>query len=225
MTVPVLALSLDDRVRLPASVFEHEGFRAWARANGETSGARVAFVCGEVLLEMSPESIETHNKPKAAITARLSDLVETEDLGEVYADGALLSHSGANVSTEPDLTFASWKTLESNQLRLVRKADRTDEFVELEGTPDLVVEIVSDSSVRKDLDLLRAGYARAGIPEYWLVDARRAAISFQILRLAGTAYEEGAPGDAPQASRVFGRTFTLTRSKNRVDRWTYRLLG
>jgi len=37
------------------------------------------------------------------------------------------------------------------------------------GTPDLVVEILSPSTARKDEGIKRDRYARAGVPEYWLV--------------------------------------------------------
>ena len=177
------------------------------------------------MLEMSPESLETHNKPKGAISAALLRLVESEDLGEVYVDGLLLSHVGAGVSTEPDLTFVSWKTLEAGGVRLIPRVARENEFIEIEGAPDIVLEIVSDSSVRKDLELLRAAYARAGIPEYWTVDARGPSIAFQILRLEQGNYVVDAPSDAPQRSVVLDRTFTLTRATNRVGRWRYQLGG
>jgi len=79
------------------------------------------------------------------------------------------------------------------------------------------VEVLSDSSERKDEKLLRVAYARAGVPEYWLVDARGDALRFEILVL-----DTGSYGTAAE-SRAFGRPFTLTRTKNRLGRWSYRL--
>jgi Uma2 family endonuclease len=38
--------------------------------------------------------------------------------------------------------------------------------------PDLVVEVVSPSTVRNDLGRKKATFARFGVPEYWLVDPR-----------------------------------------------------
>jgi Uma2 family endonuclease len=55
------------------------------------------------------------------------------------------------------------------------------DYIEILGSPDLVVEIVSDSSVRKDTTLLRDAYWKAGVREYWLFDARGAEIRFDIL--------------------------------------------
>jgi Uma2 family endonuclease len=52
----------------------------------------------------------------------------------------------------------------------------------------MVLEAVSDSSVRKDLKTLRRAYFRAGIPEYWLIDARKPAVTFDILRRGTRGY-------------------------------------
>jgi len=57
----------------------------------------------------------------------------------------------------------------------------------IRGTPDLVVEILSPSTARKDEGIKRDRYARAGVPEYWLVHP----IDRVILRYAlnDTAYD------------------------------------
>lgn len=213
-----------ERLRVPLSALEHRGFRAWWASSDVPDGVRAAWIGGEVFIEMSPESIDSHNKVKAALTAALQRLVDDEDLGELYADGVLLTHEDAGVSTEPDLAFATFAALESGRLRLCPRAGRDDEWCELEGTPDLVVEVVSDTSVRKDLVQLREAYRRAGVAEYWLVDARGADVCFEILRADGDGYRAAAPWDAPQRSEVLGRTFRLERRRNRVGRWSYRLV-
>ena len=56
------------------------------------------------------------------------------------------------------------------------------------GEPDMVLEVVSDSSVHKDTVVLRQGYWQAGIREYWLVDARREPVYFDILRRTTKGY-------------------------------------
>jgi Uma2 family endonuclease len=53
---------------------------------------------------------------------------------------------------------------------------------------DLVMEVVSgtDEDRRRDLQVKRREYARAGIPEYWVVDPAEQTIT--VLRLAGKRY-------------------------------------
>ncbi|MEW5850312.1 MAG: Uma2 family endonuclease [Myxococcota bacterium] len=224
MVAHALRLNVDG---IPISVrpeaFSLNGFRAWLTSDEFPSGMRATFYDGEVFLEMSPESLESHNKVKGAVSSRLYQIVVDEKLGESYQDGTLLTHTVANLSTEPDFIFATWDAFRSGKLREVSKAGRADEFIELEGTPELVVEVVSDSSVRKDTEVLRAAYAVAGIAEYWLIDARGDALRFEILSLRSGGYAALSAPDGPQHSGVLGRSFHLRRERNVRGRWTYEL--
>ena len=91
------------------------------------------------------------------------------------------------------------------------------------GAPDLVVEVVSASSVKKNLQWLRAAYARAGIAEYWCIDARGDAVLFEILELRGGDYVAASRSTEPQRSLVLDRSFALERSRNRLGRFSYAL--
>jgi Uma2 family endonuclease len=51
-----------------------------------------------------------------------------------------------------------------------------------EGHPDLVVEVMSPSSVRFDRIKKLGGYASIGVPEYWLIDPERQTLERLILR-------------------------------------------
>jgi Uma2 family endonuclease len=212
-----------DIVSVPREAFEHAGFRRWITSDGFPERVRATFAERELLLDMSPESIDAHNQVKTAVTVTLGQIVRDEDLGQLYADGALVTNEAAGLSTEPDAMFASWQTLETGRLRLLPRSDQDPDGLELVGTLDLVVEVVSPSSVRKDTVVLRSAYARAGISEYWLIDARAEPLRFEILVLDsdGTYAPSAAPG-LPQASRLFARSFVLDRRRNRLGRWTYR---
>jgi Uma2 family endonuclease len=210
-----------DRLAVPGSVFRLDDFRAWAKSSDFPAGIRATYVDSEVLIEMSPESTESHSKVKVELTASVERFVRTHDLGEVYPDRTLLSNESAGLSCEPDLMFISWETFEQGRAQLVKKADRDTDFVEIVGTPDLVVEIVSDSSVRKDLVTLRTGYLKAGVPEYWLIDARAAEIRFEIMRNEGAEYVSSDGPALPQRSLVLGARCTLGRRRNRLGRFTY----
>jgi Uma2 family endonuclease len=85
------------------------------------------------------------------------------------------------LSVEPDVTVVLWQSLEAERLREVPEpGDSEGDYVELEGPPDLVVEIVSDSSVHKDTKRLPPLYAAAGVPELWRIDARGSDLRFEI---------------------------------------------
>lgn len=213
-----------DRIRVPVTTLRHSGFRAWIKSSEFPEGARATYASGQVFVEMSPEATESHNKVKSAITADLVQVVRAERLGETYSDGTLLTHVGAAVSTEPDFMFAGWEAFEMGRLRLIEKANRSDDYIELEGTPDLIVEIVSDSSHTKDLVTLRDRYYAAGVPEYWIIDARGDTVRFQVLSRTDERYMSVAEDTQPQPSRVLGRTFRIERARNRAGRWEYRLV-
>jgi Uma2 family endonuclease len=69
---------------------------------------------------------------------------------------------------------------------------------------------VSDSSVRKDTQWLRQDYWIAGIREYWLVDARKEPLVFDILRHTPKGYRATPKKDGWLKSNVFGKSFRLT---------------
>ena len=51
-----------------------------------------------------------------------------------------------------------------------------------EGAPDLVVEILSPSTARLDLDQKRVVYARTGVSELWMVDPEKLEVQVFDLR-------------------------------------------
>lgn len=58
----------------------------------------------------------------------------------------------------------------------------------IEGAPDLVAEIISPHSVRRDRYSKRIVYAQYGIPEYWLIDPANQALE-QFLLTEANKYE------------------------------------
>jgi len=210
-------------IRIPISACTHDGFRAWVTSDEFPERLRASFINGEIVIDVSPEELETHNKVKGTITSSIDSLNRDLELGELFSDGALVTDSAAGLSTEPDGTFVSWASYEAERVRLVPRANRPRDYIELEGTPDWVLEVVSQSSVWKDTESLRDLYHRSGIPEYWLIDARFDEVSFQILRWRRDRYVAVKPRDGWHRSTVFARSFRLERRKNRLGRWRYRL--
>jgi len=119
--------------------------------------------------------------------------------------------------------FVTKQTLRAGRLRRVPRPGRIRQYTEFEGSPDLVVEVISRSSYKKDTNDLPLLYHRAGIPEYWLIDALGEEIDFQILRRGARQYLpiEGERGWIP--SPLFGLSFRLVREIDDEGDWQYEL--
>jgi Uma2 family endonuclease len=146
---------------------------------------------------------------KTKIAVRLSILVEENKLGLFLADGVRLTNLEAGFSVKPDGTYVSQLGLETKQVHVVEGMQ--EGYLELDGSPDMVLELVCDSSVRKDKDFLRQRYWDAGIHEYWLVDARGEALKFDILRHGSSGYSPTRKQQGWVRSVVFGRSFHFSR--------------
>ena len=210
-------------IAVPPAATTLDGFRTWARSDDYPERGRVTFVGGRLFIDMSPERYETHLKIKEAISLAIASLVRERDLGDFYPDGGFVTNEAAQVSNEPDAMVALWATLESGKLAPPQDQPQDGKHIELVGTPDWVCEIVSDSSVQKDTQVLRDAYHRAGVKEYWLIDARGDEIDFQVLVWQPDGYVAGAETDGWSTSPVFGRKFQLTRQHDRLGRWRYEL--
>ena len=161
---------------------------------------------------MSKEQIFTHLHVKGEYNMVLRSLSKTDRRGQFLSDGLLLTNIEANLSCNPDGTYFLKETLDAGRIRLVE--GKQGGFVEIEGPPDMVLEIVSDSSVMKDLITLRELYWTAGIPEYWLVDARGDDIVFEIYRHTAKNYVAGRKNDGWIRSHVFAKSFRLVREQD-----------
>lgn len=208
---------------VPTSAGTLAGFRAWCRSAAFPERGQIAFIGEGIYIDMSPERIESHVKVKTEISRVIATLVADLDLGTFYADGTRIVNEHASVSNEPDATFASWATLSDGRLRFIPTETEPADVIELEGTPDWVLEIVSPGSVQKDTQQLRAAYHRAGIPEYWLVDARGAALDLQILLHRSRGYQAARQRAGWYTSPCFGHNFRLERRRDQIGQWSYRL--
>lgn len=221
---PIAFISGDypGEVIVPFTAHSLEGFRHWALSDECPTRGRFTFAAGELIIDMSPESIENHNFVKTEITTTLYSRTKKLKLGRVYSDGCLLSNMEARISTEPDATFATYESLRSGRCQIAR-SNRPGVTQEIVGSPDWVLEIVSPSSKRKDKQLLREGYFRAGIREYWLIDALSDEIDFQLLVRGDDGYISVAKHDDWLASPLFGCDFQLTRQEGEDGLWQYTL--
>ena len=118
-------------------------------------GVRCQLLDGELIVAAAPA--DKHQKIILHLATRLDQFVRSRNLGIIRfapVDVVLSDHD----VVQPDLLFVSHD----------RAAIRTP--ANLQGAPDLAVEVLSPSTEEYDRGYKRELYARHGVREYWLVD-------------------------------------------------------
>ncbi len=208
-----------ENVTVPGKVTDRESFLCWTEDDSFPEHGRIDYLAGEIWIDTSEEQLFSHNQVKLAFYLTLGRLVEAGELGRFFPDGARVVHPEADLSAVPDAVFVSDSRFEQMRVRLVGGAERG--YVRIEGGPDMVLEVVSDSSVQKDTVRLRELYRAAGVREYWLVDARREPPAFDILRRTARGYSATPKQGGWLRSAVFGKSFRLTSGADRHGRPRY----
>ncbi len=201
----------------PVSFDTLADFRSWVHSADQAERGRFTYINGGFEIDLSPERISGHNEIKSELYATLGLIVRQRQLGKVFPDGALLVNDDANLGCEPDMMFCSWETLRSRRVTFRAWKRDDDGDVELFGSPDLVVEVISNSSWRKDTVELRQAYFTAGIREYWLIDGRSDDITFEVLVRGESEFIPVPPSaNGFRKPSTFGASFRLSAKPTRL---------
>jgi Uma2 family endonuclease len=207
----------DGIVTIPETITSLDCFRKWARSPDFPETGRYSFLQGKLWVDLEMERLFSHNQVKSEISRVLGTHVKTNKLGYVFFDGALVTNEIAGIGHEPDATFVSFESIESGTVALPDEIDA--DGLEIIGTPDMVLEVVSRSSIKKDTVVLRELYWQAGIPEYWLVDARSTTIQFDILKHGPKRYSKTRPATGGWLkSDAFGLSFRIKQETDRLGK-------
>jgi hypothetical protein len=197
-----------DQVSVPTWVVDLAAFRRWVESDDVLEKLHVWYLKGEVWIDMSKQQLFSRLAIKNEMGYVLTGIIKSGELGMLFPDGLFFANIEADIGGNPDATFITYTALDENRVRLIE--GKKGGYVEVEGSPDMVLEVVSASSVRKDLVILRQGFWEAGAREYWLVDARKEPLTFDILRHTALGYKPTRKQDGWIKSAVFGKSFRLT---------------
>ena len=118
-------------------------------------GTRYQLLDGEMILAPSPTS--RHQTIVLQLSMALSEFVRANSLGTVWFAPLDVVLSNYDVA-QPDILFVS-----NARSDIVTEAN-------IQGAPDLVVEILSPGTATYDRGYKQGLYSRHGVREYWLVD-------------------------------------------------------
>ena len=210
--------------QIPEGISTLSHFREWSRSGEFPEWGRVDFLNGTLEIELSPEELYTHGVAKAAIAAELHARIVKPRRGNVFVDRTRIVSTIANLSVEPDVVVVLWESLRAGRIREVPAAAGPGQFIEFEGAPDLIVEVVSQGSFQKDRKRLPRLYAQARVAELWTVDARKDQLLFEV-RVLGPAGYTLQPADAEGwvSSPLLGGDCRIRRELGELSRWAFEL--
>lgn len=131
---------------------------------------RYELINGEFILVSAPN--ESHQMASMGFSLEVGGFVRDGGLGKVYAapfEVVLTDPEGVNI-IHPDIIFVS------------REREHIITRANIQGAPDLIVEILSPSTGRRDRTVKLDLYAHHGVGEYWLADPDAQTVTVMLLK-------------------------------------------
>lgn len=130
------------------------------------NGQIVELLQGELIAAPSPEM--NHQRISRRLIVRIDAVVERTRFGELFHSPTAVVLSKHDV-VEPDL--------------FVARRDQASQMTRhsLNGVPPFVIEILSPSNRKTDLQRKALLYANSGVEEYWMADSEKRRILVQRL--------------------------------------------
>jgi len=116
---------------------------------------RYELIEGELL--MTPSPVPYHQWIVTNIGSELREFIKTNKLGKVFLAPCDV-HLDDETILEPDVLFIS-----KDRLNIIGEKN-------VQGAPDLIVEVLSEGTAYRDLVKKKKLYAKFGVKEYWIVD-------------------------------------------------------
>ncbi|MEW6743212.1 MAG: Uma2 family endonuclease [Planctomycetota bacterium] len=140
-----MAIVVDNRIKLT-----YAEYRLFPQ-----DGRRHEIIDGDHYVNPAPDLY--HQAISRRIQFQLYQQIEEPQLGEVINAPADLQLSETDI-VQPDLMVV---LRHRRQIMTPKK---------IKGPPDIVVEILSETTAQTDRELKKELYQRSGVPEYWVVD-------------------------------------------------------
>ena len=133
---------------------------------------RYELIEGDLLMVPSPNTY--HQEVSRNLEFILWSFIRQNDLGHIFDAPMDVVLMGEDV-VQPDILFIS-----KERSSIIKVSN-------IDGAPDLVIEITSPSSRERDRTIKRKLYARSGVTEYWLIDSE--ARTVEVMSATDTGFE------------------------------------
>lgn len=126
----------------------------------------------EAELIMNPSPITYHQWISRKIESELEKFVEEKKLGFVF-DAPLDVYFDDTNLLQPDILFIA-----KNRLDIIGEKN-------IQGAPDIIIEILSEATAYRDLVKKKKIYAKFGVKEYWIIDPVEKTVDLYTLEKQG----------------------------------------
>ena len=165
---------------------------------------RIEIISGEAVM-IAPPTVR-HQRISREICRQLANYLEGKKC-EVFAApfGVRLFENDGDAPEDVD-------TFVEPDISVVCNRNRLDKYG-CKGAPDMVIEILSPSTLRHDRLVKLGLYQRAGVREYWIADPENRAVQVFLQDGSGSLriYEEYGPGDVAKVNVLDGCFIELGR--------------
>ncbi len=165
----------------------------------ESEERRYELIEGE--LYMVPSATPFHQTIAFTLAKMLDEYVQERGLGRVFVAPLDVVLSNEDV-LQPDVIYVS------------KEREGIIGEQNIQGAPDLVIEVLSPSTAARDRTIKRARYLRYGVREYWIVDPQTRSV--EVMKAGQTEFEtqrvypEGTAATSPLLTELevdVGRVF------------------
>jgi Uma2 family endonuclease len=165
-------------------------FRRWIAGRPPGDGNHYELLHGQIV--MSPPAGWTHGRLEMMLARRIEEHVAGEGLGLAFGPSTGFDLPSGD-TVQSDVSFVSTERFREHP------PAHPNEFLRV--VPNLVIEILSPATRRRDLGEKKALYAHNGVDEYWIVDPVQRSVT--VLHRTRAGYGNG-------------RTFTRGTLRSRV---------
>jgi Uma2 family endonuclease len=158
----VTAILESDHVTLPKGIYTYEDYLKLPN-----DGKRYEIIEGVLYVANAPSF--QHQSTVHQLDRQIGNFVSEHQLGYVIPAPFEVHLSALSRPVQPDITFIRTERISVQSLQI------------FEGAPDLIVEVLSPDSIRRDRVIKFTAYEAAGVTEYWIANPNTHTVEVFIL--------------------------------------------